>query len=438
MQPISQGEDVDQMIISWLAKRIGHGKLIYATGSPEYSKKYYNKPRDYQPDYRAYLDGDRRHILGSYLSRPDGTTSVLAFDIDDPAQHAKHPRMLADLARAGAAPVYWQRQGERGHLELYFDRPVNPEQARAWCIRVCPLLQEVVECYPAADKRNQAIAWPLFQRKLDQVFPCTAIAIGANGERREGVSATDRKGLALLVTTALTSASLIETYQMPQIKNDMPPVMKPALQTAIGKQQTPGDLAKVVIAEFNAETTWEEVAALCGGFTRERKFKAVWRGERTPSVALDADEEYACDYGRTGTAFPKKLDKYEVWCLAQGGREFKRFDLAQRTAAYRERQKQQELQPSPPLSEPQQETRQETRPAQVPEEPSPDETGEEIVARLRGKRAVLTPLGRGRLWRIWPSEIGVVLDSDPGRVKFFRTLAEMRQVVGTDDDELLS
>lgn len=77
----------------------------------------------------------------------------------------------------------------------------------------------------------------------------------------------------MLVTTALTSASLIQMYPLPQVKNDVSTGAKPAQQTALGKQQAAGNLAKVVIAEFNAETTWEEVAALCGGFTRERNLK---------------------------------------------------------------------------------------------------------------------------------------------------------------------
>ena len=148
--------------------------------------------------------------------------------------------------------------------------------------------------------------------------------------------------------------------------------------------------------------TWEEVVALCGGFTREGKFKAVWRGERTASVAIDADEAYACDYGRTGTAFPKKLDKYEVWCLAQGGGEFKRFDLAKRIAAYRQRQDQ---------AAPQETIAQErTPPASRPSPTFTREPESDVVRRLQGYAYIDTPAGRGCIWQLWATRVGVILD----------------------------
>ncbi len=425
----------DQVIISWLNRRIGHGKLIYATGSAEYSKKYYNKPPDYTPDYPAYLAGDCRHILGSYLSREDGTTSVLVFDIDDPGQHAKHLTFLQDLAKAGAAPVYWIRKGDRGHLELYFDRPVNPEAARAWCIRVCPELAAVEECYPASDKRNQPVAWPLYQRKGETVTICQARAMLPQSTQLRSSSIENKQGLVRLIAQAVTPASLVEASIMPTKESGAAPISPKDTQKAPNVPQTTKDLAKVVIAEFNQTTAWEEVVALCGGFNRERKFKAVWRGERTPSVAIDPNGEFACDYGRTGTEYPKKLDKYEVWCLAQGGREFKRFDLAKRVEAYRKGQRlQQEIEasPTPPL------TQQETEPAPLSQSFQvlpPEETRKEVAERLRGRRFVATPLGRGELWRAWPTEIGVVFDSDPERVKYFKTLEEMRQIVGVDDTD---
>jgi hypothetical protein len=96
------------------------------------------------------------------------------------------------------------------------------------------------------------------------------------------------------------------------------------------------DLAKLVIAAFNREHTWEEVTLLCGGIQRDR-FCAVWRHEAHPSVVIGEQGrgEYACDYGMGG-AYPKKLDKYEVWCLANGIE--KKKDLAERIAMYRKGQ----------------------------------------------------------------------------------------------------
>ena len=69
--------------------------------------------------------------------------------------------------------------------------------------------------------------------------------------------------------------------------------------------------------------SWEEVIALCGGIQKNKHFFAVWREERTASVKVDADGQYACDYGSTRGAYPKKLDTFGVYCLA------KKLDQAQ-------------------------------------------------------------------------------------------------------------
>ena len=65
---------------------------------------------------------------------------------------------------------------------------------------------------------------------------------------------------------------------------------------------------------------------------RKGKFCAIWRGERTASVALDRSGEYATDYGKNGR-FPKKLDAYEVYCLVN--QINKKADLAERCAQLR-------------------------------------------------------------------------------------------------------
>ena len=426
--------DREEILIAWLKKRIGRNRFIYATGTAEYSKKYVSKSVDYVPDFRAYLAGNKKHILGSYLLAEDKTTSVLAFDIDDPNLNARISEMLVQLAKGGAAPAYWQRQNERGHLELYFDSPVDAESARAWAVSLCPLLAEVAECYPTQDKQNQPISWPLYQRRGEKVTVCRARARIPGQSQEIKASVINKAALISLVSQAVTPAALVEAFsplQEESAKHHSPP---PATQRST---QSDSDLAKVVIAQFNRETTWEDVVALCGGFTRERKFKAVWRGERTASVAIDADEAYACDYGRTGTAYPKKLDKYEVWCLAQGGSEFKRFDLAQRIEAYRKRV-QEDVSPATvdqeapgpgemqPLSE-------DATPLVPPVVPSPDETAEEVVSRLRqtlpsSRGYVMTPAGVGKMWQLWPERIGVILDSDPDRVRFFTSLEDMRAI----------
>lgn len=69
-----------------------------------------------------------------------------------------------------------------------------------------------------------------------------------------------------------------------------------------------------LIEAFNRSRSWNEIAALCGGWSSRGYFKAIWRCERTASVKPDADGRYACDYGNHGN-FPKKLDKFGRYCL---------------------------------------------------------------------------------------------------------------------------
>src|SRR5204862_6783666 len=102
-------------------------------------------------------------------------------DLDTPEQNARAQDYLLDLARSGTAPVYWTRHAngrERGHLELYFDRPVNPEAARQWAISVCPDLTDVEECFPCDGKTNKqksALSWPLHQSIGGEVYPSNAL-----------------------------------------------------------------------------------------------------------------------------------------------------------------------------------------------------------------------------------------------------------------------
>jgi hypothetical protein len=316
---------------------MGHGKIIVATGKPNHHGKYLAKPDGYVPDMRAYLRGNKDHIYGSYLSRPDGTAYVLAFDFDTKEfpLHKRHEKLLRQLAQGGAAPVYWIRQHGRGHLELYFDTPVDADAAREWCVAVCPALSLVEEVYPAAAKRNSPISWPLYQRQGAIVYPCIAKAILPEALDTVLVVSPKRevKRLIHLVRKAVTPASLIP----PLLAKESIRTIKQLAPQERARAKNDTDIASMVIADFNSNVTWEEIIALCGGATRNGKFLAVWRGERTPSVKVDPDGIYACDYGRTGS-YPKKLDKYEAWCLicGNGSREYKKTDLAERCRQYRQ------------------------------------------------------------------------------------------------------
>jgi hypothetical protein len=41
---------------------------------------------------------------------------------------------------------------------------------------------------------------------------------------------------------------------------------------------------------------------------------------------------------------------------------------------------------------------------------------------------VITPRGKGNLWQVWGTRIGVVLDGDPKRVTFFEQPAELQAI----------
>ncbi|MGH2481605.1 MAG: hypothetical protein ACRDHW_18285, partial [Ktedonobacteraceae bacterium] len=339
---MSQVTSPGAQIATWLEKRIGRergARIIWATGSPTSEKKYMAKAADYQPDLRKYIKADRDHIYGSYLGRPDGTTSVLSFDFDtnEAPLDASHEELLRQFAAAGAAPVYWQRQNNRGHLEFYFDEPVNANQARAWAISVCPTLESVAEIYPALDKQNSPISWPFWQRKGNEILPCIGKVILLGSAQTITVTPTERALLARVITAAVTPASLIPAAPNPDPEK---PQARPTEQMSLIFEQpqlTDGDVVKLVIDEFNRETNWDELIDRCGGTNGNGKFAAVWRGESTPSCKVDADERAACDYGRIGNgAYPKKFDRYQLWLMLEG--IDKKADLARRCKAYRDRQ----------------------------------------------------------------------------------------------------
>ena len=356
----SSSEDATAYLIDWLQKRRGidrkgnQGRMIFATGSVIPADKYKSKPVHYQPDIAAYLSGRLDHIYGSWLRRPDGLTYVLSFDLDKPEHHALHKELQEQLAAAGVPSIYWVRGmngRERGHLEIYFDRPVDPDRARAWSIEMCPALAEVTECFPAGEKHSNALSWPLYQRIENQVQACTPIAQLCVGEAIQG-DVTDRHQLAFLIQRSLVSAHQVEAFDPPISaevetislkRNEMCNANEQRttsggglLESSVRTPLSDRDIVKLVIAEFNDSHSWEDVTFPWGGVENGR-FRQGERGEKTASVVIDQDKQYACDYGDLGGRYPRKLDKYEVWIRANGVN--KKMDLDERCREYRRREK---------------------------------------------------------------------------------------------------
>lgn len=353
--PPASFPSADSIIKDWLNQRRGTDHIIVSTGKVEDPRgKYVYAEQGYQPDLDAYLRSDGDHIYGSRLRNAEtGLTNVLCFEIDEPEQDEEAANYILDLARAGAAPVYWQRYAngrQRGHLELYFDQPVEPDAARLWAIEICPDLEDISEVFPCKepeDKRNQALSWPLYQRIGDTVYPCNAIYMlpepHPGGLQEYGLA--DIEPLADVIRIAVTPAALVEEYS--KRANELVDEQereqdekrggggfngqKPSPTTQVSYDQ---DLAKQVTAVQNNLHSWDEIAAIAGGWDNGF-FKAVWRNERTASVRPDKDGNLACDYGNHGS-YPKKLDKYEAYCLALG--IDKRADLAERCAQLRRAQ----------------------------------------------------------------------------------------------------
>lgn len=342
--------DSDSIIKDWLNIRRGSNHIITATGKIEDPRgKYIYQKEEYQPDLDKYIAGDTAHIYGSRLLNPEtGLTQVLCFEIDKPEHDAQAQNYLIDLARAGAAPVYWMRyvnDRNRGHLELYFDQPVDPDVARKWAIEVCPDLEEIPEVFPCQapqDKRKQALSWPLWMR-IDSVvgmdnavFTCEGAAMlpAPHDGNLRVVESTDKEGLSELITLAVTPAALVEEFATVLSEQERASAdgvfigISPKPYTQV---QSDRDLKSQVIAEQCARYSWDDIAAMCGGYDKGF-FKAVWRGERTASVRPDKNSVYACDYGNHGM-FPKKMDTYGAYCLIHDIDQ--KADIAERCAELR-------------------------------------------------------------------------------------------------------
>ncbi len=309
----------------WLQKRIGHGQIIVSTGQLAQAAKYISKPKDYIPNIAAYLHGDLAHIYGSRPSRDDGTTWLLGFDCDTPELDGQHLAWMQLLATAGIPSVYWKRRPGRGHLEVYVDCAVDGKAFYAHLTQICPGLLEVPEVFPigsdqntgGVDRADFGYSWPCFYRignaahecEAEVIFPGDQVAMKSTGIQ------SDRTRLTWLISQATAPASCIPEIIVTQATDEAPAARgllldKPLECRTACSQST--DVAKLAIRAWNDAHTWEEIAEVRNG-----RFLASWRKEKTPSVVIDPDGYYACDHGNHGS-FPKKLDRFEAWCLING------------------------------------------------------------------------------------------------------------------------
>jgi hypothetical protein len=338
-------DDANKILTAWLRQRIGPGQMVFATGSLDSSNKYKSLRADYVPNLVAYLVGDREHIYGSRLRDARGNTMMLCFEIDQPEYNARAFEYQVELARAGISSIYWQR----GHLEIYLDRTVDPDAGRAWCQQQCPALAKIPECYPAKGRYNHPLSWPLYQRIGDEILVCVgSVVLAADPTTRLEVTIEDRPRLASAIRATVVDASPVEAVaasireqkeaeaRSRAALEEQRRAAAPRQAKAVPDRTRRQDLAKQVARSFNESHSWQEIADLCGGMENGR-FKAVWRHEESASVVPDRsvggrESAYARDYGATGT-WPAKFDKYQAWCMAKG--LDKRVDLGDRISALR-------------------------------------------------------------------------------------------------------
>jgi len=364
--PMSSSAPLDHanIIEEWLNMRFGTPRVIKATEKRTQAEKYATMPESYTPDIQAFIRGEIEHIYGSRLLDPETSlTRVLCFDVDyhdpkqpDPQWLEQAQNWLVDFRRAGVTAVYWQR-GQGGHFEIYFDQPVRPERARYWAYSICPDLEDIPECYPCQSVANKYLSWPMWQRRGYTVNSTPAhvmLPAPYEGGLQE-IDPTDHQRLAELISLAVTPAALVEEFakqadDLAEQKREQGRGndqggdigIKPKPITQVGGK----DLVPQVIADFNARYSWDDIAAMAGGWSDKGYFSAVWRGERTPSVKPDKDGRYVKDWGNYGS-YPEKLDRYGAYCLIKGIDQ--KIDLAERCAELRREQSAVPVSVEPPI-----------------------------------------------------------------------------------------
>jgi hypothetical protein len=309
--------------------------------SREGPAKYFTVHRPLRlDDMHRHLHGSR--TKGATLQHPDGLTRAIVDDADTPQDWERLQEAAILLAAAGFKPILEPspvQDGDHvggGHLWIIFDAFVEAYAARRTLCYYAPMLAESREYWPNAGNRIRLPGG----RYIRPGFEAWCSLYDAAGNELSH----DGPGAAQMLLQYQSPVDLLLVVQKPTPQKALPPARK---RPPAGEQQGLS-LVKQVIADFNDSHSWEEIAGLCGGFDRSKKFAAIWRGDRTPNVSVDPKTDRAKDFS-SNAWLPRTMDQYQVWCLIQGGlgwEEFRRRDLAQRCREL-------ERQAEPPKQEPQ-------------------------------------------------------------------------------------
>jgi hypothetical protein len=203
-------------------------------------------------------------------------------------------------------------------------------------IEIAPMLAEVKEHFPEGDNRVRLPGGKYVRPGVNEW--CHLFDADMQQLSTDGVTA------ALALLQMQTPACLIKfRHKNTELVLTSPPAPTKSKPNHRGYLEK--DVSAMVIAEFNATHSWDEIAALAGGFDKRDYFPALWRGDgRVNAVYVHADTNMAVDYGSSSWLGKKPMDKHQVWCFIQGGTNweaFKREDMAQRCAEYRRRNQEQ-------------------------------------------------------------------------------------------------
>lgn len=320
--------------------------LVEIAGTtPQHIKMCKDGDQKYISIHRAVHQGDTlAHLrgyqtIGATLRHSFGLTRALCFDVDTSEAFQRLRASARLLASAddfkpllSLSPAIDDHQGS-GHLWVIFDKYVDVYSALQTVYQYAPELREVKEYWPREGNNRVRLPGGKYVRPGVNAW-CKLEDPYGNELSHDGA------GAALVLLQYQTPATIINAYEKPAPVLDLQSERserKPAAQAGYLEK----NVAKQIIADFNASHSWDEIAALCGGFNRRGKFLATWRGDKKPDVSVNPRTDLAKDFARMNEP---AMDKYDVWCHIQAGingnwEAFKTRDLDERCKQLRDQER---------------------------------------------------------------------------------------------------
>lgn len=277
----------------------------------------------------AYMHLRGRCTKGA-VNRPlEGEIRGNCFDGDNPEEWHICTDAAARLEEHGYKPLLLPSPSQGKHkggglLWIIYDQNVDAYSALQTIYHYAPDLKKLKQFWPGGGIN---IRLPGGKYRCPD-FEAWITVLDENGE----VLSRDGQNLAAALLDRQTPASVVVPHQKPAPEVTKPPIGQGGYLDK--------DFAKQYIAEFNAMRDWSDIVAMAGGFDRGH-FLAIWRGDRTPNVAINSKTDLAKDFARPDEP---AMDKYDVWCrimahrTGEDWRLFKKHDLEQRCAYRRSQQ----------------------------------------------------------------------------------------------------